>query len=95
MSNSNPKQHSDRNGSLVDVWSFVHVGASALITLFVGPLLAIVITFAWEPLENLVICPLLGKFGILFGHETLKNSLSDLVFNTIGIGIAYILMNII
>ena len=92
MRNSNPKQHSDRNGSLVDVWSFVHVGASALIAFLVGPLLAIVVTFAWEPLENFVISPLLGKFGILFGHETLKNSLSDLVFNAIGITMAYIFM---
>lgn len=91
----NPKHSEDRNSQLIDAWSFVHLIVSGVIALIIGPFLAVLITFAWEPIENFVLSPILGKFGILFGHETLKNSLADLVFNSIGIGLAYLLTKVL
>jgi hypothetical protein len=43
----------------------------------------------WEPLEILVLSPLLARFDIDFGYETLRNSLSDIVFDTAGVLAGY------
>lgn len=73
-----------RNPKLVDVWSFVHLATCAAMSFVVGPAVAFLVALAWEPLEVLVLSPLLAKRGIDFGHESLRNSLSDVAFNAAG-----------
>ncbi|MDZ7786401.1 MAG: hypothetical protein U5L95_04750 [Candidatus Saccharibacteria bacterium] len=80
-----PPSGKRRNDALVDVWSVVHFAVAAGLAVFIGPPLALLVTLLWEPVEILVLSPLLGKFGIDFGHESLQNSLSDIVFNVLGI----------
>ncbi|MEK6974882.1 MAG: hypothetical protein AABY18_00905 [Candidatus Thermoplasmatota archaeon] len=78
-----------RNNALFDIWSLVHlvtgVGAGWLMDPFVGLLILVL----WEPLEILVLSPFLARFGILFGHESLKNSLSDIAFDSLGVALGY------
>ena len=85
------KKH-ERNDKLVDAWSLVHIVSSGALTWLIGPIAAFVIVTLWEPFEIFVLSPLLAKRGIVFGYETWRNSLSDIVFDTIGIGIAYALL---
>ncbi len=85
----NIKQRTKRNNKLVDGWSYIHFLSAAALCFLFGPLAAIVITFAWEPIELFVLSPILAKFDVLFGHETLRNSLSDLVMDSIGVLAAY------
>jgi hypothetical protein len=40
---------------------------------------------AWEPLEIFVLSPVLARYNIVFGYETLINSLSDIVVDVLGI----------
>lgn len=57
-----------------------------------SPFYALAILVLWEPLEVLILSPLLGKIGITFGYESIRNSLSDIVFDTVGVIIgAYII----
>lgn len=84
--------HRPRNESLVDVWSFVHIGTCLALTLLFGPLLAFIIALVWEPLEVLVLSPLLARIGIDFGHEHFWNSMSDIAFNTLGVGLGWALL---
>jgi hypothetical protein len=74
-----------RNDRLVDMWSLVHVVSSGALAWAIGPLAAFIIVTLWEPFEIFVLSPLLAKRGIIFGYESWRNSLSDIVFNTIGI----------
>lgn len=78
-----------RNDSLYDVWSLVHLVTGILMAWVMSPFVALLIMTLWEPLEILVLSPFLARFGILFGHESLRNSLSDIVFNCIGVAIGY------
>ena len=80
-----------KNSSLVDAWSFVHLLTGIALVFIVPPFFALVLMVLWEPLEVLVLSPLLAKRGILFGHESLRNSLSDIVFDVIGVSIGYLL----
>ncbi len=80
-----------RNDSIVDIWSFVHLLTGVFLVLVFSPFLSLVLMVLWEPLEVLILSPLLAKRGILFGHETLKNSMSDIVFDVIGVSIGYLL----
>lgn len=50
-----------------------------------NPLVALVVMTLWEPFEILLLSPILAKRGIDFGNETLRNSLYDIVFNTVGV----------
>ena len=44
----------------------------------------------YEPFEVMVLYPFLYEnFGIVFGNETLINSLSDIVFNCGGVALGY------
>lgn len=74
-----------RNDALVDWWSVVHFVSSAILAWLIGPLPALLLATLWEPLEILLLSPLLARKGIPFGHEAWQNSLSDLVFNSAGI----------
>ena len=54
-----------------------------------APFVALLIMTIWEPVEILVLSPFLARFGILFGHESLRNSLSDIAFNCAGVALGY------
>lgn len=74
-----------RNDSLFDGWSIVHLLTGVAMGWLMPPYLALVLMVLWEPLEIFVLSPLLAKVGITFGYETLKNSLSDIFFDVIGV----------
>jgi hypothetical protein len=85
-----------RNDSLFDGWSIVHLLTGVAMGWVLSPFVALLLMVLWEPLEILVLSPILAKFGIVFGYETLRNSLSDIFFDAIGIIIgAYILGSIV
>lgn len=74
-----------RNDSLFDLWSVVHLLTGILMGWIMPPVIALALMVLWEPLEILVLSPLLAKVGIEFGYETLRNSLSDIFFDTVGV----------
>lgn len=76
-----------RNDALVDIWSVVHVVTGAVLGWVMDPFIALLIMVLWEPLEILVLSPLLARRNILFGHESLRNSLSDIAFDGAGVAI--------
>lgn len=78
-----------RNDALVDVWSLVHLLTGVLGGWLVDPFVALLAMVLWEPLEILVLSPFLGRRGILFGHESLRNSLSDVFFDGLGVAIGW------
>lgn len=49
------------------------------------PFIALAIMVLWEPLEILILSPLLKRAGVVFGYESLRNSLSDIFFNVVGV----------
>ena len=51
------------------------------------PFVALALMVLWEPFEIFVLSPLFAKIGIVFGYESAKNSLSDIVFDVIGVAI--------
>lgn len=79
------KQKSTRNGNLFDMWSLVHLGFGLILGWLIPPVIAILLMVAWEPIEIFVLSPILGHFGIIFGFENLRNSLSDIVFDVLGV----------
>lgn len=81
------RKRAKRNGSLFDVWSIVHLGMGILLGWVLDPFVALAILVLWEPLEIFVLSPLLAKKGIVFGYESLRNSLSDIVFDVIGVAL--------
>lgn len=90
------KQTKKRNDALFDGWSIVHVVTGAVMAWLMSPLIAIILTVLWEPVEILILSPLLARYGITFGYESLRNSLSDIVFDVIGVVIgAYALRTLI
>jgi hypothetical protein len=86
-------QRHRRNDALVDGWSFVHLVMGVLGGWLMDPFVALLILVLWEPLEVLILSPLLARIGILFGHESLRNSLSDVAFDGIGVAIGYWLLS--
>lgn len=84
-----------RNGSLFDWWSLTHITWAALLAWVMNPMVALSIMVLWEPLEVLVLSPLLAKRGISFGYESIQNSLSDIFFDVIGVFLGvYVLTNL-
>ncbi len=86
---------SERNNKLADKWSLVHCVSGVLLGWLINPLLALVLMALWEPLEVLVLSPRLARYGIDFGFETWRNSLSDIVFDGVGIVIGWGLLTIV
>ena len=86
------RTHVPRNDLLFDVWSLVHLATGILMAWVMDPFVALLIMVLWEPLEILVLSPLLAKVGITFGHETLRNSLSDIFFDCVGVAIGFWLL---
>jgi hypothetical protein len=76
-----------RNNKLYDKWSLVHLLTGIILGWVMDPFVALSIMVLWEPLEILVLSPLLARRGTIFGYETLRNSLSDIVFNIIGVAL--------
>lgn len=81
-----------RNNSLFDWWSIVHLVTGIAFGWLMDPFIALILMVMWEPFEILVLSPILWRMGILFGHETINNSLSDIVFDTLGICIGFWLL---
>lgn len=78
--------HRKRNGKLVDIWSLTHFLWGLIAALLMPVWFAAALLVLWEPLENFVISPILWRYlKINFGHETLQNSLSDIVFDGLGL----------
>lgn len=76
-----------RNAALVDAWSLVHLATCAGLTLLIGPAGAFVVALLWEPVEVLLLSPVLARYGVDFGHESLRNSLMDVGFNALGVAL--------
>lgn len=91
------QQHKGRNNKFFDIWSLVHLGVGVVFGWLVEPFAALAIMVIWEPVEILLLSPFLAKnFTIKFGQESLKNSLSDVVFDALGVAIgAYLLASIL
>jgi hypothetical protein len=79
-----------RNDKLVDPWSGVHLMTGVAMAWIMDPFVALALLVLWEPLEILVLSPLILKwFDIEFGYETVRNSLSDIVFDVVGVALGY------
>lgn len=86
-------RHRERNDSLADWWSLTHLMYGVLAGWLMDPFVGLLILVLWEPLEILVLSPLMERlFGIRFGFETLRNSLSDIVFDAAGVAIGFWLL---
>ena len=81
-----------RNDKILDTWSVIHLVTGVTLGWVITPFVALAIMVLWEPLEIFVLSPIMASIGITFGFETLRNSLSDILFDTIGVIIgAYVL----
>lgn len=78
-----------RNDALFDLWSIVHLVTGIALGWVMDPFVALLAMVLWEPLEILVLSPLLARWNILFGHESLRNSLSDIAFDGAGVALGY------
>jgi hypothetical protein len=76
-----------RNGNLFDRWSIVHLLTGVVMGWVMAPFVAVSLMVLWEPLEILVLSPLLARRGIAFGYESLRNSLSDIFFDVVGVAL--------
>lgn len=61
------------------------MSTGVLLGWLMAPFVALVIMVLWEPLEIFILSPLMARFGIEFGFESLRNSLSDIFFDVIGV----------
>lgn len=84
------KWHGERNDSLLDAWSWVHLVTGMAAGWLMNPFVALLILIAWEPLEIFILSPLSRKFfNYPFGYESWRNSFSDVVFDAVGVAIGY------
>ncbi len=81
-----------RNAKILDLWSVVHFLTGVVFGWIITPFVAIVIMILWEPLEILILSKALARFNIDFGYESIKNSLSDIVVDLLGIALGYYLL---
>lgn len=85
-----------RNNTWYDPWSAVHFMSGILLGWLLPPLAALAILILWEPLEILLLSPLLARENINFGYESLRNSLSDIVVDIAGFIVGhYLLLHVI
>ncbi|MDQ2973269.1 MAG: hypothetical protein M3Q79_02200 [bacterium] len=68
---------------------------AVILCLLLGPVWAFAITVLWEPFELFVVSPIAAKFGIVFGYETIRNTLSDIIFDAIGVGLGFVFIRTI
>jgi hypothetical protein len=88
-----PRIEHPRNDALFDAWSIVHLLTGVAMGWIMPPFIALTLMVLWEPFENLLLSPFLARYGIHFGYETLRNSLSDIVFDTVGVAIGFYLLS--
>ncbi len=81
-----------RNDALFDIWSLGHVVLGILGGWLMDPFIALLALVLWEPFEILVLSKLLARRHILFGHESMRNSMSDIVFDAAGVALGYWLL---
>ena len=85
-----------RNDALFDIWSVIHLATGVVMGWVLAPFVALAIMVTWEPLEVFVLSPLLAKLGVKFGYESLRNSLSDIFFDVVGVALgAWVLTKLI
>ncbi|HSX45671.1 MAG TPA: hypothetical protein VLG27_01540 [Candidatus Saccharimonadia bacterium] len=84
-----------RNDKLFDRWSALHFTTGIILGWLINPWIALLIMAAYEPIENFVLCPLFWRFGIVFGHESWRNSFSDIFFDALGISLGALLLSAI
>jgi hypothetical protein len=78
-----PRQHT----AAFDRWSIVHLATGIAMGWVMRPFIALSIMVLWEPLELLILSPLLARADIVFGDESLRNSLSDIFFDVVGVAL--------
>ena len=76
-----------RNAKLFDIWSLTHVVWGIALGWVMPPFIAVSLLVLYEPLEIFGLYPLLKRFGIIFGYESLQNSLADIIFDIIGVAL--------
>ena len=82
--------HGARNDALLDAWTGAHVLTGAGLGWLMDPFWALVILILWEPLEVFLLHPLVLRLtGKLFGYESWRNSISDIVFDAVGVAVGY------
>lgn len=82
-----------RNGALVDVWSGVHLMTGVALGWVVDPFVALLVMVLWEPFEVLVLSPIAQRiWGAEFGFESMRNIMSDIVFDAMGVALGFWLL---
>jgi hypothetical protein len=76
-----------RNNDLFDIWSIIHLFSGVFMGWILDPFIALAIMVLWEPLEIFVLSPILAKYNIIFGYESIRNSLSDIFFDVVGVAL--------
>jgi hypothetical protein len=85
-----------RNDRWVDYWSWTHFAWGMLLGWIMPPFWALTLLILWEPLEIFILSPLAyRRLGKEFGHETLRNSLSDVMFDAAGVAAGALLLRAI
>ncbi|MFH1769525.1 MAG: hypothetical protein ABH833_02565 [Parcubacteria group bacterium] len=81
------------NDKYWDGWSVLHVFVGVLLAWVMNPFIALFVMILYEPFEVRVICPWIYKrHGIVFGNESAKNILMDIMFDAIGILIGFYIL---
>ncbi|MFA5004085.1 MAG: hypothetical protein WC498_02295 [Candidatus Saccharimonadales bacterium] len=81
-----------RNTKLFDTWSLVHLASGLLTGWLVDPFIGLIILVLYEPFENFILSPILWRFNISYGYESIQNSLSDIFFDCIGVALGYYIL---
>lgn len=85
--------HDGRNDRWIDIWSFTHLGWGIALGAIMDPFWALVLLIAWEPLEILVLGPVVHRVTKLrFGHESWKNSMTDVWVDAAGVAVGAFLL---
>ena len=83
------KRRHGRNDAWYDNWSLMHLLIGIILGWLMPPFAAVALMVLWEPVEIFVLSPILARYNINFGYETLKNSLSDIIVDVTGVAIGY------
>jgi multisubunit Na+/H+ antiporter MnhB subunit len=82
-----------RNDALFDTWSVIHFMTGVLLGWIMDPFVALAIMVLWEPFERFLLSVFLKRyFDITFGFESVRNSLSDIVVDTAGVIVGYLIV---
>ncbi len=75
-----------RNDRMVDHWSFIHLATGIAMGWLMDPFWALLLMILWEPFELYVLSPITWRlFRREFGHESMANSWSDILFDAAGV----------